>query len=138
MEALLTGLLVVVVVTLVVFAVGIVVYVRRLDDAVAELKLSLKEFRENTGPLCDDIRQVLTNTDGLVTSARGQMQSIARVTESVEHLVEGKTIMDAAGKAVSTSRSTLVSVLQGIKEGLRALRSSKKDSEEVSDNEQQP
>lgn len=136
MTGLLVAVLVLVSVTLVVLVVGIGLYVARVSVAVDEMAATMKSLREEFIPLADDVRQVLRNTDGLVTSARSQVDSVGQLARSVGNIVEGRTIVDAASKAVTTSRTTLTSVLEGVKEGLKALRSAKKQSEEESTDEQ--
>ena len=129
------GLLVVVTavvsVTLVVLIVGIVLYVRRITQGVREIAEALAEVRKDIVPLAGDIRYVLVNTDGLVSSARTTVETVGRVAGSIERIVEGKTIADAAGKVVNTSRSTLVSIVEGMKEALKAFKAAKVESPEA-------
>lgn len=129
-NALLVAVTVLMSVTLIVLVAGVALYIRRLDRAVDEMSRTLRAVREDVLPLAADVRQVLLDVDGLVRSARAEVDSIGRVVDSVESLVEGRTIVDAAGKAVSSSRATVVSVLEGLKAGLKALRNSRKETEE--------
>ena len=128
------GLLVFVVVlltaTLIALIVGIVLYVRRITQAVREIGETLAEVRKHVIPLSEDVRYVLVNTDGLVSSARTTVETVNRVAESAERLVEGKTITDVAGKVVASSRSTVVTVLEGVKEALKAFKAAKPEPEQ--------
>lgn len=129
------GLMVVAIVllsaTLIALVVGLAFYFRRLDSAVRELEDTLKAAKNEIAPLADEIRRVLRHTNELVLDARAQVDRFGGVVESVENLVEGKTIVDAAERAVSSSRTTLKSLIYGIKEGLKSFRSAEEQSEEI-------
>lgn len=129
MQTTLVVLTVIVGAILVVLTVGTVVFVRRVSSAAEEVAVAAREvaesfsaLREAVVPVAGDVKCVLTNLDGLVTSARARVDSIGRITRSVESLMEGRVITDAAGRAVAGSRSTVVAILEGLREGLRALR----------------
>ena len=134
--------------TLIVLIVGVVLYVRQITRAVHDIGETLADVRKEVIPLAGDIRYVLVNTDGLVSSARTTVESVGRVAESVERLAEGKAIADAAGKVVASSRSTVVSIIDGIKEALKAFKSARPEPgesreeeperEKESNNERQP
>jgi hypothetical protein len=121
--------------TLIALIVGVALYLRRLNCATDELAQTLKVAREGILPLVEDARHTLGNMDALIISARKEVETVGRITESVERLIEGRTITETAGKVVASSRSTLVSVFEGLKEGLRALRRAKRESEEESHDE---
>ncbi|MHB9035948.1 MAG: DUF948 domain-containing protein [Armatimonadota bacterium] len=135
MIGLLVTLTVLVSVTLITLVVGLVLHFRRLNSAVRELETTLRVARDEIVPLVEDTRRVLRHTNELVLGARAQVDRVGHVVESVENLVEGKTIVGAAERAVSSSRTTLISVLQGMKEGLKTLRGAAKQSKEESDDE---
>lgn len=126
-----TTLLVVVVAllsaVLIILVAGVAIYIRRLDAAVNETVLALKMLREEIPPLAGDARQVLHETNNLVQEARSEVEAIHRITSTVENLVEGRTLVDAAGKAVASSTSTISNVLAGIKEALKTLRHSRSE-----------
>lgn len=128
-------------ITLIVVAVGIVVYVRRLSEASSEVAAAAREIAESVRiaqgaivPLADDARRAVNNADQLMTSARVEVDSIGRITGALEGLLEGRSIVNAAGRAVAGSRSTAVAVLDGVKEALKTLRSSRKGTKEDADN----
>jgi hypothetical protein len=115
-------------VTLVAVIIGIALYVRRINQVAREIAETLAEVRGKIVPLADDLRYVITNTDGLISGARSTVDSYAKVAESVERLVEGKTIAEAAGKVVASSRSTVGSILEGAKEAIKAFRTAKPEA----------
>jgi uncharacterized protein YoxC len=120
-------------VVLILLIVGLAVYFRRLSCTTRELEATLKTFREEITPLAEEAGRVLRHTNELVIATRMQVDRVGRAAQSVEDLVEGKTIVGAAEKAVSSSRTTLVSVVHGIKEGIKTLRSAKQSKEESND-----
>ena len=122
--------------TLIVLIVGVLCYVRGLNAAVKEVSESLTAFREQMLPLAGQVRQTLDHTDELVRTTRDEVQRIGKLTRTVEDIVEGRTIAKAAEKAVESSKSTPVSVLEGIKEGIRAFRHPVDGSKEAESDEQ--
>lgn len=135
MTALLVAVIVLLSVTLIALVVGVALYLKRLNKVVDETAQTLKLVRENVLPLAQDMRRVLNNMDDLVNSTRARVESIGHVVDSIEGLLEGKTITDAAGKVVSSSKSTLTSIFYGMKEKFKDFRSSRKQSKEESENE---
>ncbi|MCL5104224.1 MAG: hypothetical protein M1133_08930 [Armatimonadetes bacterium] len=129
-----TALLVVVAVlmaaTLIVLVVGLLLYIRRLNDAVVEIQATHASLREKIVPLAEDARRLIVETNGLVVTAREQVGRIQKLADSVEQILEGKPLTRAASAAVSTSRTTLISVVEGIKQGIHALRTRKGEHEE--------
>jgi uncharacterized protein YoxC len=135
MTALLVTVTVLLSVTLIIIVVGLAFYFRRLDSATRQMEETLKAIREEIVPLSDDAGRLLRHANELVIAARMQVDRVGRAAQSVENLMEGKTIVGAAEKAVSTSRTTLISMVQGVKEGIKNLRSSGKQSREDIDDE---
>lgn len=137
LNTLLVLLVVLMSVTLITLIIGMAVYLRRLSAATQEVATaardaaeSFRAARDAMVPLANDTRLAVANLDELVSRARAQVETVERVTGLVERVMEGRTITDAAGKAVSTSRSTLLAALEGLKEGLKSLRRSKQGTEE--------
>lgn len=112
-----------------------VVCVRRLDTLSREAAATLRAVRENLVPLADEVQRTIAETDGLIGAARPAVERIDRICESVERFVEGKTVVDAAGSAVRKSRTTVVSWLEGIKQGLKTLRRARDEAKEESEDE---
>lgn len=121
-----TGLLVACIVllsaTIILMIVGMGICIRRLGGTAREMEDTLRTVREEVLPLAADLKRVLGNADTVFDSAQAEVERVSRITESIEHLVGGKTVVDAAGKAASTSKATVVSVLEGLRQGLKTLR----------------
>ena len=124
-------------VTLIVLITGLVLYMRQLNRTTREMELTLRAVRTSVVPLAEDVGRTLADVDELLRSSRAQVERVGWLVQSIENLVEGKTVVDAANRAVSSSRTTLVSVLEGVKQGLRILRGSREDIKEDVEDEQQ-
>ncbi|MCX6345938.1 MAG: hypothetical protein NT018_12855 [Armatimonadetes bacterium] len=116
--------------TLMVLAVGTIFYMKRFDKAVGEMEKTLSAFRKDVLPLAVDLKRLWVDADELVIAARRQCDRMMRVTEAAENLLDGKTLTRVAGDAVSSSKVTLISVIEGIKQGFKTLRSSRTESKE--------
>lgn len=136
-DSLLIGLIVIQSITLVGLAVVVVLHLRGTNDAVKELGRSLRDIRDMLQPVADDLRKTINNTDGLVAAARNEVESISRLRGMVERIVEAGNFFQAAEKAVTSSRTTLVSLIQGVKVGLHALKSASSNSKEESEHGEQ-
>ncbi len=130
-NALLVAIVVLQSITLVVLVVAVVFYMRRTNEAAQAFGQSTKDLRDGILPAVVELRQTIKNTDDLVLAARAEVESIGRLTGSVERLVNAVRFFQVAEKAVTSSRTTVVSVLDGIKAGLTALKSAKSNSEEA-------
>ncbi len=135
MTALLVTVTVLLSVTLITIVVGLALYFRRLQCATKQIEETMKAIREEIVPLSEETSRVLRHTNELVIAAKMQLDRVGRAAQSVENLMEGKTIVGAAEKAVSTSRTTLISMVRGVKEGIKNLRSAGKQSREDIDDE---
>lgn len=124
-------------ITLIVLIVGLVLYLRQLNRTTREIELTLREMRGSIVPLAEDARRTIADVDELLHSSRMQVERVGWLVQSVQNLIEGRTVVDVANRAVSTSKTTLVSVLEGIKQGLRTLRGSREEVKEDVKNEQQ-
>jgi|GEM_PF-1817303 vacuolar-type H+-ATPase subunit E/Vma4 len=139
---LLAVLIVIISLALVVLILVIGLYIRRFNSVTREIAESVREVaeafrttRDAIVPLAEDMRSVLANLDGLISSTRKDVESVGRAMEFVEHFIEGRAISTAAGKAVAASKSILSAVFEGLKEGLKAIRSRPKENKEESGNE---
>ncbi len=134
-----TGLLVACIVLLSIILVmlvgAFVLFSRQIAKTARSLDETLKSVRDNIVPLTDDIRQLATDADGLVAQTRVQVERIDRITGQIERILEGRAVTDAAGRVVTSSRATVASVLEAVKQGLRALRSARDESKEESTDE---
>jgi uncharacterized protein YoxC len=95
-------------VILILLVVGLAVYFKRLAGATRELEVTLKAFREEIMPLAEEAGRVLRHTNELVIATRMQVDRVGRAAQSI-------------------------SVMNGIREGVKTLRSAKQSKEESID-----
>lgn len=117
---------------LILLIVGIVLYLRQIGRAVRDIEAVAKTIRHDLPPLSGEAHQVLAGAKDLVDTARDEVDRISRISRHVENLVEGRTVVDVANKAVTTSKTTIVSVIEGIKQGLKTIKTEKKKTKESS------
>lgn len=134
-ETLLVVVTVLLSITLILMIVGIIVIFRRLEQTTDQMTKTMKSVQESIGPLATDMRHTLANIDSLCDNTRAQMQRVGRFVEAIEHIIEYKSIASLAGKAAFSSKVTLVSLFEGLKSGLKALKSVKQEPKEESNNE---
>lgn len=135
MDVLLVVVVVLMAATLITLVIGLLLYIRQLGRAVSEIELTLKAVRKDVLPLSNDIRKTLGDVDDLVANIRMQSDRVGRVAQAAEQLLDGRAVTRAAGTAVNMSRNTVVSVLEGLKQGLQVLRGAKSVSKEGTQNE---
>ncbi len=127
---LLTTIIVLLSATLIVLVIGVILYLQRISVALREAAETLKAAREEITPLARDTGALLKRVDDFAREACEVLGRVNHVVAVVERHVEGKSVTDAAAKAVSASRATVVSVLEGLREGLKTLKGSKNESRE--------
>jgi hypothetical protein len=120
-------------IALVAVAVAVVLYARKTSDSVREFGQAASDLRDCLVPVAQDLKKTINDTDGLVLAARTEVDRIGRLSASIERIMEVVALVQTAEKAVASSKTTAVSVIQGIKAGLQALRSVRRNSEEGSE-----
>lgn len=64
----------------------------------------------------------LRGVEALAAKAEGELNRVDDVLRSADRLLLGTAVAEAAVKAVRSSRTTLASILAGVREGLRVLK----------------
>lgn len=105
----------------------------RLSDEISRLARTIDE---EVGPTARDIRLAVNSVDKLVSRAAETMERIDRVAKEVERLLDVAYVADVAEKVAKTSVSGILSVYEGVKQGIRTLRGTRATAKEVSGNEQ--
>ena len=122
-------------VTLILLIIGIAIIFRRLEQTTRQIEQTMRSVQESINPLVGDMQHTLGNIDALCNSTRLQIHRVTRFVELIEQVIEYKTLAGLAGKAVVSSKVTLVSVLEAVRSGLKVLKSVKKETKEESSNE---
>lgn len=122
-------------VILITLVVGIALVIRRIQKTAREVEATLKVVREGIVPLVSQFGQAVSNFDSLVYSTRAEIGKVGQFVKYIEKLLELRNIAGTAGKAVLTSKINVVSVLEGIRQGVKVLKGSRNDAKEGSKNE---
>lgn len=122
-------------VTLIVLAVAAVLYLRSTSAAMNEVGQAARDIRDSVKPVADDLRRTINDTDDLVLTTKSGVDSIVRLSGSLERIVEISRLAHVAEKALTSSKTSVTSVIDGIKAGLHALRSKSKREEGSDDGE---
>lgn len=125
MNELLLAIIMLLSITLVVLAVGIIIYIRRLTQAFREISDTCADIRRQVLLVTADARSVLEHASEVLRSAKNTVDTTGRIADIVERLVDGRTIADAADKVISRSRSTLGLIIEGIKEAVKAFKTTR-------------
>ncbi|MDH7602370.1 MAG: hypothetical protein QHI38_09510, partial [Armatimonadota bacterium] len=80
------------------------------------------EIRRQAVLVGTDVRSALDRLNELIRSTQNTVDTAGRIAGAVERIVDGRTIADAAGKVVSTSKSTLVVIGEAVKEAIKAFK----------------
>ncbi|HOK54081.1 MAG TPA: DUF948 domain-containing protein [Armatimonadota bacterium] len=102
--------------------VGVIV-VRRLSKTVEAAEAALEDIRRELPPTLRAAQDALKGIESLAARTEEEMTRVDQVLRSADRLISGVAVADAAMKAVRDSRTTVVSLLAGLKEGLKVLRS---------------
>lgn len=125
-----TALIVVAIVAIVLVALAIADFLRKLGKTTEDVSRFLKVTEEELTSTAGEVRTALGSVDRLVKDVAETAERIDRLTCDVERLVEGVQVASAAAKAVKSSTAGLVSVYEGFKQGMRTLRGSKETNKE--------
>lgn len=128
MMALLIAIIVLLSITLIALVVGGLIAFRKLGAVSAEMIKTMQVMRESVAPAARDASRTINNIDTLVNDVRSEVRRIGRVVDAVDRLLEGRTVVAAASRAVASSKTTFVSIIEGLKESLKAMRRAKKES----------
>jgi uncharacterized membrane protein len=103
--------------------VGVFVIYFRIDKAATATAAKLDETQRELGETLRTARGTLRQIESLAARTESEMDRVDNVLKSVDHLVSGAVVAEAAVKAVKGGHASVTSVLAGVKEGLRVLRS---------------
>ena len=90
---------------------------------------------EELGPLVSDFGQTVRNMDAATTEARSGIARFDRVVKIIEELVGGAAMAAVASRAVGVSSGALRGVIEGVRTGLKVLRSVPKQTKGVSEDD---
>ena len=134
----LEGLLVAAVVLNVLILIGIVIGTAvigaRIGRAARIAEEALNQINKELPETMRAAQEALHSLDSLAARSEQNVERVDNILRSVDRLVSGKAVADTAFKAITGSRTTLASILVGIKEALRTIKKPAGDKKEDPDN----
>ena len=73
-------------------------------------------------PALRQMQQALSEMDSAAHSMREKLERADKILRTVEHVLDGTTLAVTMSRAFKSSGGTASGVIEGIKEGLRAIR----------------
>jgi hypothetical protein len=123
--------------TLIALGIVAVVYIRKTNEAVSDFTRAASDIRDSILPVAEDLRRAVNNTDALVISAKTAVDSMVRLSGSLSRIVEISRLVSVAEKAVTSPKTSVTTIVDGIKAGLHALRGARGNSKEGSEDGEQ-
>lgn len=123
MEALLIILVVLNTLILIGIVVGLAIILRKIGRATDAAQNMLDEVNREIGPTLRATQDALRGVESLTTKSEEQLDRVGSVLSDLDRILSGVAVVEVASKAIKSSRTTLSSVLTGIREGLRVLKS---------------
>ncbi|MDI6828895.1 MAG: DUF948 domain-containing protein [Armatimonadota bacterium] len=115
--------------------VVLAVMVGKIGRLSVEITKFVEDAREELIPAAAEARSTLANINKLTNRTAEIAECVGRVSEKAECLLDGAYVAEVAGKVVKSSASSLLSVYEGIKQGIKTLRGSKEKNEGGARNE---
>ena len=127
MGTLLAAVLALVSIAVLLLAVSFVVLARtagKIGRVTEDLSHFLRTTEEELVPSVRDARNAIGNVDRLVVKLTQTVERADRVMLCAERLLDGTYVGSTTAKVVRSTASGLISVYEGVKQGIRTLRSS--------------
>lgn len=129
MQALQAVLLIAASIALVVIAAAFAVLVRgalrelqKIGQASEDLSSFLKATEDELAPTIRNARSAVSNIDRLIASVTETAEKIDRIAGGAERLFDGTYVGSTAARAVKSASAGLLSVYEGVRQGIRTLR----------------
>ena len=123
MEGLIVAAVVINTLVLICIILGLIIFGKRILQVTKALQTTLDEINRELSPTLQTAQSALKSVESLATKLEQQeIPKLDSILVSIDRIVSGSIIAQAATSAVKTTRSTLSGVLAGIKEGLRIIK----------------
>jgi|GEM_PF-2817071 len=123
MEGLIVAAIVINTIVLICIILGLIIFGKRILQVIKALKTTLDEINRELHPTLQTAQSALKSVESLVSKLEQQeIPKLDSILVSIDKIVSGSIIVQAASSAMKTTRSTLSGVLAGIKEGLRLMK----------------
>jgi hypothetical protein len=110
--------------------IAVVVAVRMFSGPAKAAEATLDELRKELPATLEAAQGALRAIETLASQSRQEVQKVGDAAQSVDRLFKGGSVAEAAGRAYVNSRTTAASIVAGLKEGLRVLRTPSETTKE--------
>lgn len=110
--------LIIIAVAFVALVLGTLRTMRKIGQASEDLSCLLKNYSE----LSQDVHVILNDTDKLITGITETAERVDNIAEGAERLLNTAQVASTAIKSIRLSSAGLISVLEGVKQGIKTLR----------------
>lgn len=108
----------------VVLTQGVLREARKIGQATEDISRLLKATEDELVPTIRDARTAVNDADRLIVCATETVHRVDRLTGGAEDLLEGSIAGLAANRTVRSASATLLSVYEGVRQGIKILRGS--------------
>jgi uncharacterized protein YoxC len=98
--------------------------IRKLGRAGEDLSRVLNTLEGEVTPTIREVRTAVENVDQLVSDVNITVRRVDKLAVGAEGLLHNAIIGSAAANAIKTSTTSIISVYEGVKQGIRTLRGS--------------
>jgi len=106
----------------VILALGVLREVRKIGQATEDVSRLLRTAEGELTPAIRDTRTAINDADRLIVCATETVHRVDRLTGGIEGLLEGSVAGLTGSKTVKSASATLLSVYEGVRQGIRVLR----------------
>lgn len=111
--------------------IGLAIIIARLGRVANAAEKLLKDVGQELPPTLNAARDALRNLEALAAKSEQKLDTVDDVLRSVNRLVSGIAVAEVAAKAITSSKVTVVSVIAGVREALRALKRPSDETKEA-------
>ncbi|MHB1001419.1 MAG: DUF948 domain-containing protein [Armatimonadota bacterium] len=111
---------IVVTAAIVILVSGLLREIRKIGKASEDLSRVLTTLDDELAPTLTDVRSAVGNVDKLVADLSQTVKKVDKAAVGVENLIQNAS----AVKALKSSTANLISVYEGVKQGIKTLRGS--------------
>lgn len=107
---------------IVILVMGTLREMRKIGQASEDLSRFLKTAEESCAELSRDTHVTINDIDKLITGITETVERVDNIAEGTERLLNTAQVASTAIKSIKLSSAGLISVLEGVKQGIKTLR----------------
>lgn len=116
--------------------IGALRELRKIGQASEDLSRLLRTAEEELAPTMQNARSIASDADQLVIQLTKTAERVDRVAEDAERVVRGTFLTASVVRTLKSSTAGLLSVYEGVKQGIRNLCGSQETDKEEANDEQ--